>query len=185
MANGKPVGRPKKVKKSTAKVCVDDAFFNDNVYQEPKEWTLVSAMNRVLEVADDVGLGVLTAQGAKESKCRDWCMAVELKDWKDVMLHVDGRLMGSKECLNTIVNEYDKVRLNIDNILASIRKDFSYRKVLKEGHDTMVADGKVDMSLCIREEDNLFPYVGVAYQSGKYSVWFSVQDGELTCFDVN
>ncbi len=56
MANEKQVGRPRKQRKSTRKVSADASVINANAYMEPEVWTIVSALNRVLEVADETGL---------------------------------------------------------------------------------------------------------------------------------
>lgn len=130
------------------------------------------------------GLGEMSSRSTSEKGCRYWHKDTELGPWKDVNLIVGRNLLFAPHLREVILKELRLAQQNMGDVLDSIRKDPVYLNAVSEGIDTLVPDDQVNAELCIGEPGYLDPYVSVFYNTDHYYVWFSIQDGEMTSFDL-
>lgn len=131
------------------------------------------------------GLGALTARGIKEKDCKEWIRRIEVPHWNVAELHVSSKLLKNKSLLATKVNEYQKAIQNIKSIVEAIRNNNIYKDMLKDGQDTLIANKAIWIELNNENQKGMDPFISISYPSGKYHVWFSIQNGEMTYFDVS
>lgn len=131
------------------------------------------------------GLGELTARGRKETDCKDWTKRINISHWGEAEIHVSSKLLKNESLLAEKVNEYKKAMQNIKSIVETIRNDDIYKEFLKGGQDTLVADETICIELNEEKRKDVNPHIALSYPSGKYYVWFPIQNGEMTCFTVD
>ena len=74
---------------------------------------------------------------------------------------------------------------NIESIVVAIRNNDVYKDALKDGQDTLIAEEEIYIELNDEDSKGMDPYISISYPSGNYYVWFSIQNGEMTYFDVS
>ena len=92
--------------------------------------------------------------------------------------------MKNEGLLTEKVIEYQKAMQNIEAIVEAIRNNDIYKDALKDGQDTLIAEKEIYIELNDEDSKEMDPYISISYPSGNYYVWFSIQDGEMTYFDV-
>ena len=93
--------------------------------------------------------------------------------------------MKNEGLLTEKVIEYQKAMQNIEAIVEAIRNNDIYKDALKDGQDTLIAEEEICIELNDEDSKEMDTYISISYPSGNYYVWFSIQDGEMTYFDVS
>ena len=131
------------------------------------------------------GLGELKARGIKEKDCKEWIGRIKIPHWNEAEIRVSSKLMKNEGLLTEKVIEYQKAMQNIESIVEAIRNNDIYKDALKDGQDTLIAEEEICIELNDEDSKEMDPYISISYPSGNYYVWFSIQDGEMTYFDVS
>ena len=90
----------------------------------------------------------------------------------------------NREIEQTVI-EYQKAMQNVESIVEAIRNNDVYKDALKDGQDTLIAEEEIYIELNDEDSKGMDPYISISYPSGNYYVWFSIQNGEMTYFDVS
>lgn len=130
------------------------------------------------------GLGELTARGIKEKDCKEWIRRIKIPHWNEAEIRVSSKLLKNEPLLTKTVIEYQKAMQNVESIVEAIRNNNVYKDALKDGQDTLIAEDEVCIEFNDEDSKGMDPYISISYPSGNYYVWFSIQNGEMTCFDV-
>ena len=131
------------------------------------------------------GLGELTARGIKEKDCKEWIRRIKIPHWNEAEIRVSSKLLKNESLLAVKVDEYQKAMKNIESIVVAIRNNDVYKNALKDGQDTLIAEEEIYIELNDEDSKGMDPYISISYPSGNYYVWFSIQNGEMTYFDVS
>lgn len=130
------------------------------------------------------GIGEMTSKGTSEKKCSYWHRIIDLGPWKNVDLFTVQKLVNNSNHLAVISNELREARQNISQVINAIRNNADYLSALHEGIDTLVPDSEVGAELSLGEPGNLDPYMAIFYNKDHYYVWFSIQNGKMTSFNL-
>lgn len=131
------------------------------------------------------GIGEFHAQGTSEKDCGCWTHTFDYGPLKNVELALSGKMMKDQTALAIVGEQFKAAVGNADKVVAAVREDWLYKKKLEEEKaDTLVPQKEVYAELYTESED-MSPYMAIFYTTGKYQVWISVQDGEMTGFDLS
>lgn len=130
------------------------------------------------------GIGEFQSMGTSVRDCKCWTHTFDFGPFRSVELALSGKVLKDKKQLAVVTSQFISAIGNAESVIEAIRKDYIYMKALEEGQDTLTANDEVYAELSSGDRNCDSPYMSVFYSTGKYRAWFSVQDGEMTSFDL-
>lgn len=130
-------------------------------------------------------IGVFNAQGTNEKDCKCWTHTFDFGPFKNVKVALSSKIMNNSAELAVVSKQFKTAVASADKVLAAVKDNWLYKKMLEdEGIDSLVPNNDVYAELSIAG-DNHNPYMAIFYTTGKYQAWISVEDGEMTAFDLS